>query len=195
MRLHLAALIVMALPSMCLGAHPVAAAQEPSAAGLWQSTEKIGGWFLIYEHGGVYEGAIVKMYLEPGWDPNPVCTKCEGDQKNTPWLGLTIIKGMGRKGLDYENGTILDPRDGWEYHALMHVSPDGQELTVRGYLGISLLGRDQLWKRLPDSALAQLDPSLTAGRIPPSAIPPPNPALPKSGNPGGPAGPTGPTGH
>ena len=73
---------------------------------------RVGGWFLIFENNGVYEGAIAKMFLKPGEDPNPICTHCTGDQKNKPSLGLVIIKGMQRNGLVYENGSILDPRDG-----------------------------------------------------------------------------------
>jgi uncharacterized protein (DUF2147 family) len=140
-------------------------APEPSAVGLWQQTDestgKTQGWFLIFEHNGAYEGAIAKMFMEPGEDPNPVCAKCTGDQKNLPWLGLTFIKGMVRKGLDYENGTILNPTDGNLWSALMHLSPDGNDLTVHGYFGIALFGKDQYWKRLPDANCSQLDPALT----------------------------------
>jgi uncharacterized protein (DUF2147 family) len=165
MRRQLAALIIMALPSLCLGARTVDA-QEPTAAGLWQQldteTGKSDGWFLISERNGTYEGAIVKMFLKPGDPPNPLCTQCKGDQLNAPWLGLTIIKGMERKGLDYENGTILDPRYGKEWSALMKLSSDGQDLTVRGYLLSPTFGKDQYWKRLPDCSFAQLDPAVTA---------------------------------
>jgi uncharacterized protein (DUF2147 family) len=164
MQRHLAALIVTALLSLCLGAPPVDA-QEPSAVGLWQQIDpesgKSDGWFYIYEHNGVYEGAIVKMFLKPGDPPSPVCAKCAGDQQGAPWLGLTIIKGMVRKGLEYESGSILDPRYGQEWNALMRLSPDGQDLTVRGFLGVAFLGKDQFWKRLPDACYAQLDPTVT----------------------------------
>ena len=177
MRRHLATLVIMALCSLCLGARPVDA-QEPSATGLWQNidteTNKPDGWFYISERNGAYEGAIVRMFLKPGEPPNPVCAKCEGDQQNAPWLGLTIIKGMERKDLDYEHGTILDPRYGQEWSALMKLSPDSQDLTVRGFLGVAFLGKDQFWKRLPDCSYGQLDPTVVA-RL---KIPVPKPAAP-----------------
>jgi hypothetical protein len=131
-------------------------AAEPSSTGLWEQSDskgKVGGWFLIFEHDGVYNGALVKMFPKPGDDPDPICRKCEGEQKNQPWLGLVMIKDMERNGLSYENGTILDPRDGTVYRAAMQVSRDGQKLKVRGYLGIRLLGMTQVWKRLPSDAL------------------------------------------
>jgi uncharacterized protein (DUF2147 family) len=137
-------------------------AAEPTATGLWEQVDEKSGkpesWFRIAEKNGVYEGAIVKIFPKPGDDPNFVCAKCEGDEKGKPVLGLSLIKGMQRKGLDYENGTIMDPRDGSVYHAVMKLSPDGQTLDVRGYLGIQLFGRTQTWNRLPDNALQPTPP-------------------------------------
>jgi uncharacterized protein (DUF2147 family) len=177
MRRHIAALTFIALSSLCLGPRPVGA-QEPSAAGLWQQidpeTNKTNGWFYINEHNGTYEGSIVRMFMKPGEDPNPVCTKCAGDQQGAPWLGLTIIKGMVRKGLDYDGGNILNPIDGNKWSALMKLSPDGQDLTVRGFLGLAFLGKDQYWKRLSDACYAQLDPAVTTKfqmTIPPAPKP------------------------
>lgn len=165
--------LVLAYFSVLNANGATAQAGLPTAAGLWQQiddqTGKSDGWFLIYEKKdaeGVYEGAIARMFIPPGKNQHPICTKCQGDQKNQPSLGLTIIKNMHRNGLKYENGTILDPRDGNVYNSLMELSPDGQTLTVRGYLGIALFGRNQIWHRLPDSALAQVDPSIIAAHAP-----------------------------
>jgi Uncharacterized protein conserved in bacteria (DUF2147) len=156
---------------LVLGGHNgVAQPAQPTAAGLWQQADETGksqGWFLIYMNSeGIYEGAIAKMFIPPGENQHPICTKCQGDQKNKPSLGLTIIKNMRRNGLTYENGTILDPRDGNVYNALMQLSPDGQQLTVRGYLGIALFGRNQIWHRLPAGDLAQVDCSVIAEHAP-----------------------------
>jgi uncharacterized protein (DUF2147 family) len=131
--------------------------QAPTAAGLWEKLDASGrpeAWFRISECAGVYEGRIVKIFPKPGEDPSQWrCTKCEGEQKNAPVVGITFIKDMQRNGLTYENGTILDPRDGSVYSARMELSPDGKRLTVRGYLGIQLLGQSEVWRRLPDDAL------------------------------------------
>ena len=142
----------------CAAPSPATAPSAPSAAGMWAQVSpdgSVGGWFLIFENNGVYEGAIAKMFIKSGEDPNPICTHCTGDQKNQPSLGLVIIKGMQRNGLVYEKGSILDPRDGKVYQAKMTLSPDGQQLTLRGFLGIELFGQNQTWKRLPNDVLPQ----------------------------------------
>jgi uncharacterized protein (DUF2147 family) len=159
-RVGLAAVFVAGLAAFPLAAVDAAPQRAaPAAAGLWEQVDdkgRVGGWFYIYERDGIYEGKIVKMFPRPGDKPNPICTKCPGEQKNQPTLGLTLIKGMQRKGRNYESGTILDPRDGSVYQARMELSPDGQRLMVRGYLGIDLFGQSQIWRRLPESAMAEI---------------------------------------
>ena len=159
-----------------------AAAADPSVTGLWQKLEdgKPVVWVLIVEHDGTFEGAFAKMFPKPGEKPDFKCDKCEDDRKDKPLLGLSFIRDMKHKtGLEYEDGNILDPRDGKIYHANMKVSPDGQTLYLRGYLGISLFGKTEEWSRVPDKEIPTLDPTVLAQYMPqalPKTPPKPGPA-------------------
>jgi uncharacterized protein (DUF2147 family) len=176
------------LPLVAPGA---ARSADLTPVGLWQAldddTKQPTGWFLISDHGGTFDGIIAKMFLKPGEDANAVCEQCKDDRHDHPWLGLEIIRGMRHEGEQskYAGGTILDPRDGKIYKAVMTVTPDGQTLVVRGYLGFELLGKNQYWSRLPASAYSMLDPAINpnpaAQKRPPAphkseALPPENSA-------------------
>jgi uncharacterized protein (DUF2147 family) len=121
-------------------------AQSP--VGLWKTIDDETGQakshVKIYEVNGVLYGQIEKL-LNPA-DQGKKCEKCPGDAKNKPLEGLMIIWGMKKDGDEWTGGSIMDPKNGKIYSCKMKV--EGNKLIVRGFLGVSLLGRSQTWHRL-----------------------------------------------
>jgi uncharacterized protein (DUF2147 family) len=105
------------------------------------------GLVRISEVSGQYQGRLEKTFPQPGEDPNPKCDKCSGSRRDQPVIGMTILWGMTKQGEEYQNGEVLDPENGKIYRAKMKLEDGGKALHVRGFIGISLLGRTQIWVR------------------------------------------------
>jgi uncharacterized protein (DUF2147 family) len=96
--------------------------------------------------GGTLQGKVVKIFDRPGDNAQHLCRRCEGALKDKPVVGMTVITGMKHDGDAWDGGSIFDPGSANTYSGEMHM--DGaNKLIVRGYLGISLLGRSQTWIR------------------------------------------------
>lgn len=127
-------------------------ADSPSPEGWWQSIDDKTGAaksvIHITSEKGTLNGKIEKLFRKPEENQNPVCDVCEGVRKDKPVIGMTIIWGMKPDGKGWDKGSIVDPGSGKTYKCKMELGPDGKTLSVRGYLGFSLLGRSQTWKRV-----------------------------------------------
>lgn len=91
---------------------------------------------------GKYYGKVSQLLIKPA-DPN--CTSCKDDRKGKPILGMEIIRGLKKDGDEFTGGTITDPKTGKTYKCT--ITRSGDQLNVRGYLGVSLLGRTQTWQK------------------------------------------------
>ena len=114
--------------------------------GVWVSVDDVSNQrkseISLYVEGGKLYGQIARLLLEE--DKGKQCAACKGDLKNKPIEGLTIIEGLKWDGTAWTGGKILDPANGKQYSCTLTLEDD-QTLKVRGYLGISLLGRTQTW--------------------------------------------------
>ena len=99
---------------------------------------------------GRYHGKILYRYPVPGGAALINCTKCPPPYTNQPLLGLEILSGFKEdpdKRNAYVDGKILEAKSGKIYKAKANLSADGKRLRLRGYVGISALGRTQVWIR------------------------------------------------
>jgi uncharacterized protein (DUF2147 family) len=120
-----------------------------SVVGTWKTyddeTGKEKSIVEIYEENGKVFGKIIELLEKENKDRK--CTNCSGADKNKSILGMVVIRGLTKDGHEYSNGKILDPKNGKIYKCTIGLASK-DKLTVRGYIGISFLGRTQNWLRI-----------------------------------------------
>ena len=122
--------------------------QSDPIEGTWvtqdDETGKQKSEVLIYKEDGKLYGKITKLLLPE--DQGKKCVNCKGANKDQPIEGMIIIKDLELEDDTWEEGTILDPKSGKVYDCYVDFE-DTNTLKVMGFLGFSLLGRTQIWKR------------------------------------------------
>ncbi len=147
----------MIKPLMELGVSPRRAFQKDSkndtVIGTWAPGAKTSHIRIFKGANGKYKG---KYYGKIVWLKTPKEDGKERLDKNNPdkakrtkpLLNLIILRDFvwdeGDK--EYNKGTIYDPKNGKTYNCYMKLK-DGK-LNVRGYIGISLIGRTDQWTRV-----------------------------------------------
>jgi uncharacterized protein (DUF2147 family) len=140
-----------ALAGMLLASAVTAMAQADSPVGTWQTIDDHTGQpkalvQITQDGSGALDGKVIKG-LGPNDQPDRRCTACTDARKDQLILGMKIINDMKKDDDGWDGGQILDPENGKLYKCKMHLEDGGQKLVVRGYIGVSLLGRSQTWIR------------------------------------------------
>lgn len=121
-------------------------------AGLWlthDDDDKPTGFVRITQQGDVFSGKVEKGL--PSDKEEKYCDACKGARKGQRLIGMTILKGVQSQGNGaYVGEEILDPFSGNTYRVKLKLKDAGQLLAVRGYIGVSLFGRTQIWRRAED---------------------------------------------
>lgn len=119
--------------------------QAAGIEGKWRTiddeTKKPKAVVQITKNGNSYNGTIVAL-------ADGIENKCPACKPAKPLIGLTVLKGLKEDGKEFTGGEIYDPKGGKTYKAKAELANGGNSLKVRGYLGVSLLGRTQTWQRV-----------------------------------------------
>ncbi len=127
----------------------LAVAQNPDAIlGVWKTGEGTG-MVQVFKKGDKYFGKIVwlKVPNNPDNTPRTDINNPEAKMQNRPLKGLENLRNFVFKGNNaWEDGNIYDPKTGNDYSCEIKLV-DENTLEVRGYIGVSLFGRTDVWKR------------------------------------------------
>jgi uncharacterized protein (DUF2147 family) len=158
-RLGTRLMMTLAAVSIVLGSNiPAVYAQttaETTAAsspvGVWQTIDdRTGQPKALVQISQMPDGTLsgkVLTGLGAEHDPLRRCTACTDARKDQLVQGMVILSGLKPDGDHWDGGEILDPENGKLYKCKLHIENQGLSLVVRGYIGFSLIGRSQTWRR------------------------------------------------
>ncbi len=124
--------------------------QSQSVFGRWKTiddrTGKPKAIIDIYKKEGLMYGHVVEI-LEEGME-NALCTKCDGELKDQPVLGMTIIEAAKEnEDGEWKGKKLFDPQQAMTFRCKIWLNPENyNELKVRGYL--LFIYRTQTWLRV-----------------------------------------------
>lgn len=127
----------------------VHASAQTDVTGKWKTiddnTGKEKSIIELFERNGKVYGRIIKLFQEPGEDQDPICDKCDSEDKRykKKIISMEILVNMEKDGNEYSGGEILDPEVGKVYKCKIWI--ENGDLKVRGYWGPFY--RTQTWKR------------------------------------------------
>lgn len=131
-----------------LGAASGVAIAQDAIERIWYNQEKTAKVQIFKATDGKYYGKIVWLKEPNNEEGKPKVDKNNPDiaKKSTPLMGLQLLKGFKKDGdNEYADGTIYDPKNGKTYSC--KITRKGETLDVRGYVGISLIGRTTTWTK------------------------------------------------
>jgi uncharacterized protein (DUF2147 family) len=131
------------LLALLLAASAYAQTNPSAIVGEWLSPKK-DSRILIYKQANAFFGKVTWGTGGPAKDeknPNPAL-------RSRDLIGAVILNDFTFDGDDtWQNGTIYDPRDGKTYSCKMTLK-DPTHLNIRGYVGVSLFGRTEVWTKV-----------------------------------------------
>lgn len=121
------------------------------ALGVWKTidekTNQPSSLIRLEERNGGLIGTVIELIPTPGETLITHCRLCKSERKDKPIVGMVIMNGLKKeKTGHWSGGEILDPEEG-DIYKVKIATEDGKTLRVRGYIGISLIGRTQVWVR------------------------------------------------
>jgi uncharacterized protein (DUF2147 family) len=157
--MHRSAMLLVGLTLLVAG--PAAAQDGDAILGLWATDPEGGGGeahVRVFKEDGKYFGKIVwlaePVYPEddPKGTPGEEKTDLNNpdpDLRGEPVIGLMITRDFVYNGKGtWHKGTIYDPDNGKTYKCKIKFGESENVLKVRGYIGVSMLGRTTYWTRV-----------------------------------------------
>ena len=141
-------LLFLACALLLTAAKPVQEYTADSIVGDWYSDKK-ESVIRIEKHNGKYYGKLIWLQQPVNEKGEPKADSYNPDEKlrSRPILGLTIIRDLEYdEGNEWEDGSIYDPRSGKTYSCEATLEQINT-LELRGFLGISLIGKTTVWTR------------------------------------------------